>query len=382
MFGKRITLFKLMGFKVRVDLSWLIIVALVVWSLASGVFPYYYEDLPASSYWIMGVIGAIGLFLSIIAHEFTHSLVARRFGMPMEGITLFIFGGVAEMEEEPPSAKAEFFMAFAGPLSSILIGFLFWGLTIISRANGGPVIATGVFNYLKLINWILAGFNLLPAFPLDGGRVLRSILWQWKHNLSQATKMASSLGSGFGLLLIVGGIFFLFSGAFIGGIWWILIGLFLRQASQMSYRRILMRKALEGEKINRFMQKDPVTVSPSTSVKDLVENYIYKYHYRMYPVTDNGHLQGCITTKEIKQVPQESWEEKTVQDIVHTCSTNNTISIDGDPVEALSLMNKTGNSRLLVLDKQNELAGVITIKDLLGFLSLKFDLEEDNLRKM
>lgn len=371
-----------MGFKVRIDLSWLIIVALVVWSLAGGVFPYYYKNLSSSSYWIMGIVGAIGLFLSIIAHEFTHSIVARRFGMPMEGITLFIFGGVAEMEDEPPSAEAEFFMAFAGPLSSIVIGFIFWGLTALGRAAQWPVTVTGVLNYLKLINWILAGFNLLPAFPLDGGRVLRSILWKWKNNISTATKIASGAGSTFGMLLIVAGIFFLFTGSIIGGIWWVLIGLFLRQASQMSYRRVLMRKALEGETISRFMRKDPITVSPSTTVKDLVENYVYKYHHRMYPVIKDGHLRGCITTKEIKEVPQDLWESKTVEEIVHACSTQNTISLNEDPVNALTLMNKTGNSRLLVVDGQDILAGIITIKDLLSFLSLKFDLEEDNFRKM
>ncbi len=382
MFGKRITLFKLLGFSVRIDVSWLVIALLVTWSLAAGVFPYYYENLSTATYWLMGAFGAIGLFASIIAHEFTHSLVARRFGMPMEGITLFIFGGVAEMEDEPPSAQAEFWMAIAGPLSSIAIGFIFWGLFALGRQLDWSDTATGVFGYLRMINWVLAGFNLLPAFPLDGGRVLRSILWNYKKDLGKATRIASKGGSWFGALLIVLGVFFIISGAFIGGFWWILIGLFLRNASQMSYRRLIMRNALEGESIERFMKKDPITVPPDATVEDLVENYVYKYHFRMYPVSNNHKLLSCVSTREIKEIPREQWTSKKVADIATQCSTDNVVRIDDDPVKALTLMNKTGNSRLLVVDKEDNLAGVLTAKDLIGFLSLKFDLEEDKTEKV
>ena len=173
MFGKRITLFKLFGFSVHVDLSWLVIAALITWSLAQGLFPHQFEGLPAAAYWIMGAAGAVGLFFSIVFHELFHSLAARRFGIPMTGITLFIFGGVAEMDDEPPNPKAEFFMAIAGPLSSIVLGVMFYALFIIAELQEWPLIAAGVLGYLGVINWILAAFNLLPAFPLDGGRVLR-----------------------------------------------------------------------------------------------------------------------------------------------------------------------------------------------------------------
>src|SRR4030067_3422695 len=206
MFGKRVTLFKLLGFQVRIDLSWLILVVLLTWSLAHGYFPFQYKNLPNAIYWWMGAAGTVGLFVSIIFHELCHSLVARRFGLPMRGITLFIFGGVAEMDEEPPSAKAEFLMAVAGPISSVLLGGIFYAMYLFTYKTGWPILVFAVLNYLAILNWLLAGFNLLPAYPLDGGRVLRSALWEWKKNIRWATRIASQIGAGFGIALIVFGV--------------------------------------------------------------------------------------------------------------------------------------------------------------------------------
>jgi Zn-dependent protease len=276
-FGKRINLFKLLGFEVRIDLSWIIIVVLIIWSLSVGLFPYQYKNLSKQTYWLMGALGALGLFLSIIFHEFAHSLVARRFGMPMKGITLFIFGGVAEMGEEPPSAKAEFMMAIVGPLSSIMIGLILYGISALGTQSRWPDPVNGVLRYLAMINGILAGFNLLPAFPLDGGRVLRSILWGVKRNLRWATRISSQIGSAFSFLLIILAVFQLFRGNFIGAMWWFLIGMFLRGAAKMSYQQLLTRNALEGEPVSRFMRSDPITVPPSITVQQLVEDYIYLY---------------------------------------------------------------------------------------------------------
>ena len=190
MFGKRIPLFKLLGFTVNIDLSWLILAVLVTWSLAKGLFPYYFEGLSNQVYWWMGIAGAIGLFISIVFHEFCHSIVARHFGLPMKGITLFIFGGVAEMESEPQSPKVEFLMAIMGPVSSVLLGAAFYLASMAGKSVGWPTSVNGVLQYLMVINFVLAGFNLLPAFPLDGGRVLRSILWGIRGNLRWATRIA------------------------------------------------------------------------------------------------------------------------------------------------------------------------------------------------
>lgn len=212
MFGRRIKLFRLFGFEVRIDLSWIIIAVLVAWSLAVGFFPFRYKNLSAQTYWVMGVVGAIGFFLSVIFHEIFHSLVGRKFGIPMKGITLFIFGGVSEMGEEPPNAKAEFLVAIVGPLSSMVIGLACYGIHILGIRGGWPVAINGVVQYLAYINSLLAAFNLLPAFPLDGGRMLRAGLWALKKNLRWATRIASGIGSGFALLLMLfGGFQFFFS---------------------------------------------------------------------------------------------------------------------------------------------------------------------------
>jgi Zn-dependent protease/CBS domain-containing protein len=377
MFGKRIKLFKLLGFEVNIDLSWIIIAVLITWSLAAGLFPYLYPGLERETYWIMGVVGALGLFASIVAHEFCHSIVARKFGMPMKGITLFIFGGVAEMGDEPPTAKAEFSMAIVGPISSIVIAVIFYLIYRVGVSGGWDTPVNGVIYYIAYINAILAAFNLLPAFPLDGGRVLRSILWGTKGNLRWATRVSSSIGSAFGIGLIVFGILQFIYGNVIGGVWMFLIGMFLRNAAQMSYQQLLVRKALEGEKVSRFMNTKPVAVQDSITVEQLVEDYIYKHHYKMFPVMSGDKLVGCITTRQVKEIPREAWSRETIREAASQCSPDNTISPDTDAIKALSMMTQTGVSRMLVVEN-GRLVGLVTLKDLLDFFSLKVELEEQS----
>ncbi|MEJ2364738.1 MAG: site-2 protease family protein [Deltaproteobacteria bacterium] len=372
MFGKRINLFKLLGFEVRIDLSWIIIAVLIAWSLSTGLFPFYYKNLSIQVYWGMGIIAAVGLFISIIVHEFSHSLVARKYGMPMKGITLFIFGGVAEMEDEPPNPKVELLMAGVGPLSSIAIAGVFYGVSILGKTIGWGDPVNGVVIYLAAINALLAGFNLLPAFPLDGGRVLRAALWHWKRNVRWATRIAAQIGSGFGILLILLGLLNVFRGNFIGGMWWFLIGLFLRSAAKMSYRQLVTRAALEGEKVQRFMNPNPVTVQPTTTLKDFVEDYVYKYHFKMFPVVNSDRVIGCITTNQVKEVPREQWSDVTVRELALECTPDTTVKPDDDAIRALSLMRRTGGSRLVVVE-DDQLVGVVSLKDMLQLLSLKVD---------
>ncbi len=374
MFGKKIHLFTLLGFDVSIDLTWILLALLVTWSLAKGVFPHYFGGLAQSTYWWMGAAGALGLFISIVFHEFCHSLVARQFGMPMKGITLFIFGGVAEMSDEPPSAKSEFLMAIAGPLSSVLLGGVLFGVGRLGQAAGVREPVNAVFLYLAFLNVILAGFNMIPAFPLDGGRVLRSILWRVKKDLRWATRIASAFGSAFGMVLIILGVVSFFTGNLIGGIWYFLIGWFIRNASQMSYKQVLIRNALGGEQVERFMQREPVTVPPGTSIEGLVNDYFYRFHYKMFPVANGEGLVGCVTPKQVREMPREQWSQHHVDELTVPCSKQNTISPHADAMQALSTMNQTGNSRLLVVE-ENHLVGIVTLKDMLKFLSLKIDLE-------
>ncbi|MEJ2656774.1 MAG: site-2 protease family protein [Desulfobacterales bacterium] len=375
MFKKSIKLFNLLGFEVKIDLSWIILAALITWSLSTGYFPFEYKNLSIPTYWFMGLTGALALFLSIIAHELSHSIVAKKYGIPMKGITLFIFGGVAEMSEEPVSPKAEFVMAIVGPISSLAIALI---LYVIYRISEGiiPIPVLGVIHYLAWINGILAVFNMLPAFPLDGGRVLRSFLWHWKNNLQTATRITTKIGAGFGIILIILGVFNIFSSNFIGGMWWVLIGMFLYSAATMSYRQLLVQKALEGEPVDRFMKTDPITVSPSISLEELVSDYVYQHHYKMFPVVENDKLIGCVTTRHIKEVSRENWTQTKVGDITEQCGVDNTIPPGTDTVKALKTLHQTGSSRLMVVEGKDKLVGIISLKDIMNWLSFKMNLKE------
>jgi Zn-dependent protease/predicted transcriptional regulator len=374
MFGRRITLFKMLGFEVRVDASWLLIAFLITWSLAIGVFPNELPGLLTGTYWWMGIAGALGLFGSIVIHEFSHSIVARHYGVPMKGITLFIFGGVAEMEEEPPNPKTEFLMAIAGPLASVAIGGVFYAIGAAARTSW-PIEFLAVVGYLSSTNWLLAGFNMIPAFPLDGGRVLRAALWQRSGNLVRATRTAAFAGSSFGTLLIVGGVLQLLWGNFVGAVWWFLLGMFLRMVSAASYHRVLLQSVLKGEPVRRFMNRNLVSVPPDITVQDLVDNYIYKYHRKMFPVvTDSQQLVGCVSTEQVKKLPRSEWSQHNLREIAQPCSRQNTITPDTDAAKVLSIIGRAEDSPLLVVEN-DQLVAFVSPQDLLHFLSIKLELE-------
>ena len=376
MFTKRFKLFSLLGFDVNIDLSWLLVVVLITWSLATSLFPHFHKDLLPATYWWMGLAGALGLFGSILLHEIGHSLVARRYGVPIKGITLFIFGGVAEMEREPTSAKVEFLVAIAGPIVSLLIAAVCYGLSAAGRVANAPVPLVGVLSYLAWINLIVVVFNLIPAFPLDGGRVLRSFLWHVRGSLRWATRVTATIGASFGFFLVMLGVFSLIRGNLVGGMWQALIGMFLRSAAQMSYQQVLIRRALEGEPIHRFMQTAVKAVPPWLTIEQLVEEYVYTHHHKMYPVVDDGQLVGCVTVPAIKDIPRAEWSQRKVADVLQPCGPENTIAPDTDAMQALSQMSRDQVSRLMVV-QQGELLGVITLKDLMQFISLKVELEDD-----
>ena len=375
MFGRPISLFKVFGFEIRIDMSWLFLVILITWSLAKGLFPEYYKGLPLDVYWWMGAIGAIGLFLSIVIHELTHSLVARHYGLSIKGITLFIFGGVAQMEDEPPNPRAEFMIAVVGPFASCFLGLIFFLLFNLGEKIGWPVSVKGVIDYLSWTNVILALFNLIPAFPLDGGRILRSVLWKWKKDIRWSTNISAQIGSGFGLLLIIMGVINIIRGNFVGGLWWFLIGLFVRSAAQISYRQLLARNLFHTKKVKDLMVKNPVTVPRSISLEEFISDYVYKHHFQAYPVLSFGKLTGCVFVKQVASIPREEWTRYTVGAIASPCSEEITIGPEEDANKALEIMNRTGNSRLLVVDG-DQLEGIISLKDMLALLSLKMELND------
>ena len=373
MFGKRFDLFRLGGIPIRLDLSWFFIALLITWSLATAVFPNALPGQATHLYWAMGVAGALGLFASIIVHELAHPFVARRTGTHIGGITLFIFGGVAEMADEPPSARAEFLMAGAGPLASLVIALLCGGVAFIAR-DALPTSLLSIVEYLATINLLLALFNLVPAFPLDGGRILRAGIWHWRRDLRAATRIASAIGSAFAFILVALGAFRVLAGDFITGMWWALIGLFLRSATATAYRRVLLRDALAGEAVRRFMNTNPVWVPADASLSELVDDYVYRHHHTFYPVVENGRLSGCITTRQVKDVPRAEWDTRTVGAAAMRCSPDITVQSDTDAVDALARMQRSGTTRLLVVEGER-LLGILTLKDLLEFFALKAELE-------
>ncbi len=374
MFGKHITLFKLLGFEVKLDLSWLFLAVMITWGLARGFFPVYYEGVSDAVYWWMGGLGALGLFVSIILHELSHSVVAKRFGIRIRGITLFVFGGVAEMENEPPTARAELWMAAAGPLMSIALSVICYTMFRVTAVEGVPGMINGILFYLAFINLALAVFNLIPAFPLDGGRILRAVLWGWKKDFRWATKIASTLGVVFGILLIAFGVFRMIIGDVVGGVWFFLIGFMLRGAAKSTISSVATRYALQGEAVRRFMKKDPITVPFHISVQELVDRYIYTYHHKLFPVVDGERLLGCVTTRGIKNLPKDQWSTHTVKDILIPCDPTIAVGPSEDAVKGMTTMYRNGQSRLMVVEGE-KLIGILALKDILEFLSLKLDLE-------
>jgi Zn-dependent protease/predicted transcriptional regulator len=368
-------LFTLFGFEVKLDLSWLLLALLISWSLGAGWFPARYPELSSHAYAWMGVSVAIGVFFSIVFHEFSHSIVARYFGMPIRGITLFIFGGVAEMESEPPDPKAEFLMAIAGPISSFLISAALWGIAVIAQGAAWPQPLIGVLSTLAVINFTVAVFNLVPAFPLDGGRVLRAALWHWRRDLHEATFISSRIGQGFGTALMILGVVAIVGGNLIGGMWWFLIGIFVRGAASSSYQQLVLKDTIEGQPVRRFMRSEPVTVAPSISIAEWVEEYVYRHHYKMYPVLDGSQLLGCITVDSLQGIRRDEWSSTQVADLMEIRSGSNTVDAGTDTMALLTrILQPGGRSRFMVVEN-GALVGIISLKDLLELISLKLQIE-------
>ena len=368
-------LFTLFGFEVKLDLSWLLLALLISWSLGAGWFPARYPELSNHAYAWMGIAVAVGVFFSIVFHEFSHSVVARYYGMPIRGITLFIFGGVAEMEGEPPNPKAEFLMAIAGPISSFLLAALLWAATSLAEGAAWPQPVAGVLSTLAVINFTVAVFNLAPAFPLDGGRVLRAALWHWRRNLQEATFISSRIGRGFGTALMILGVIAVVGGNLLGGMWWFLIGIFVRGAASSSYQQLVLKDMVEGQPVRRFMRSEPVTVAPSVSIADWVEDYVYRHHYKMYPVVDGSRLLGCITIDSLQGLRREDWSTTQVADVMEHRSESNTVDAGTDTMALLTtILKPAGRSRFMVVE-DDRLVGIIALKDLLELISLKLEIE-------
>jgi Zn-dependent protease len=371
----RFRLFSLFGFEVSMDASWLLLAVLITWTLAVSVFPDLTPGMTTGTYWSMGVLATIGLLFSIVFHETAHSLVARHYGMPIRGITLFIFGGVAEMTAEPSRPLDELLMAAAGPASSLVLAVVLYVLFAGAVGWNGAAAIAGVLWYLALINFVLALFNLVPAFPLDGGRMFRAALWWWRGDLDWATRIAAGAGSLFGALLIVLGVIGVLQGDFIGGMWRFLIGMFLRGAASASYGDTLARRLLSDIPVTRIMNPEAITVAPALSVRSFIDDYVYRFHHRWFPVVEDGLVVGAVTTQQAAAVDRSLWDMTTVGRIMRPLSRDDTVTPETNAFAALTQMRRSGQSRLMVL-RQGVLLGILSSRDLLQVLSFEQEVRQ------
>jgi Zn-dependent protease len=354
----------IMGIPIRVHFSWLIVFGLITWLLSSRYFPQVAPDLPFVSYWVSGILAALLLFASVAFHELSHSYVAKKYKLSIESITLFIFGGVAQLKGDPPHPRAEFWIAIAGPFSSFLLAGFFFILTI--NTAGGT---KALFAYVAQINFILGVFNLIPGFPMDGGRVLRSVLWGKKKNYFYATQKASSIGRGIALFFIFFGLFSIFTGG-PGGLWLMFIGWFLYSAAHASYQQATLQETLSGIKVKDIMVREMQTIDPSISLDQSVNEYFLRYGYGGFPVIDDGKFLGILTLKEVKNVPREDWGRVNVSAVFVPHDKKWEISPDADVIKALELMIKEDKGRIVVTEK-DKIIGLITRNGIARYVQIK-----------
>ncbi|MGB9959754.1 MAG: CBS domain-containing protein [Candidatus Bathyarchaeales archaeon] len=362
---------KLLGVPVKLHFTLILGVLLIAWTLAVGYLPSEYPGLSSTIYWLIGAISAVVLFVSVLIHELAHSYIAKINGLPVRRIVLFIFGGVSEIEEEPKEASLEFKLALVGPLTSFAIALILWFLQY--PVGGFGVLVVAPLEYGAYINLLLGGFNLLPAFPLDGGRVLRAGIWHWKKNLLQATRIATRVGVFFSYALIFWGFIFVIAGAFIGGLWFILIGWFLKNGAESSYQQTVVSEALAGVLIRDIMTREVHIVDPDSPVKDIVETHFTKYKHGGFPVVKDSELLGLITLEDLKKVPKEKWQETKVRDVMTPCEKLKCANPDETAVDALMKMSKYNVGRLPV-QENGKLIGIITRSDIIHAIQLKTEL--------
>jgi Zn-dependent protease/predicted transcriptional regulator len=361
------TLGRIGGIRIGLNWSWLVVFALIVWTLATGIFPEANPGLSDGTYIGMAIAAAILFFVSLLLHELGHALEARREGMEIEGITLWLFGGVAKFKGMFPSAGAEFRIAVAGPVVSLVLGVLFallaWGLTMAPSVDG-------VLFWLGYINLTLLLFNLLPALPLDGGRVLRSLLWHFRGDFGWATRIAATIGRGMGYLFIGGGIaLFIFLNAF-SGAWLAFIGWFLLMAAGAEDRYLITRQALAGLHVRDLMVREPVTTSADVTLGEFMDDVVWTRRHTTYPVTENGRAVGLLPFRCVAEVPRSEWDTRTVRECMIPREEVPVVGESDDVIDAAAELSENKVNRALVLDGER-LVGLLSVTDVARALEMR-----------
>ncbi len=364
-----IRLIRIAGIDIGLHYSWIFIFVLLTVALAMGFFPQAYPDWVPATYWVTGVLAALLLFTSVLVHELAHSLVAKARGIPVTGITLFLLGGVSNLEDEPEEPRIEFSMAIVGPIASFVLAGVFWGLLQLVEDTQSPLAAT--LAYLALINGVLAVFNLLPGYPLDGGRVLRSLLWSRTGSLIRATNIAATVGQLMGWAFIAFGLLQLLFGN-LGGLWIALIGWFLSTSADASRQQLTMREQLKGVRVTEAIRTRPESIGPDTSVADLVTNVFRREQRRAVSVCSANQVLGIVTATDVKELPQERWAETPVKAIMTREPLYSVTSRD-DLNTAMTLIAKHDINQVLVVD-DNRCTGIVNRADVLNYLQLSQEL--------
>ncbi len=366
-----IALGRILGIPIGVNYTWFIALWLLSWSLAKSYFPTAFPGSPASTYWIMGILSALLLFASVLVHELGHAVTARRYGIQTRSITLFLFGGVAQIGREPPTPASEFLVAAAGPLTSYLLSAFFWALLQLTKGSAlGAIIA-----YLAWINAALATFNLVPGFPLDGGRVLRALLWRTTGSLERATRIAARGGQVVALGLIGFGILWIVTGNVTSGLWLVLIGWFLDMGAQSSYQQVVLREALGGVRVTDIMTKDVHSVDPDLTLDHMISEYFLRYKHGGFPVVWGDRLLGVVTLHDVQAVPREQRTTTLVRSAMTPLNRLRTVRPTTSAYEAFARLAQDGIGRLLVIDDAGQLVGILTRSDLMHIMRIRATLE-------
>jgi Zn-dependent protease/predicted transcriptional regulator len=366
-------LLRVQGIQIVIDYSWFVIFLLVIYTMAES-YSQNQRQFAAPQYWIMGVVTAVLLFASVLAHELAHSFVAMKQGIKVSSIRLFIFGGISQIASEPPNGRQDFLIALAGPAVSMALAFFFGAVYVAVYLSGQFAAVAAVAGYLGTANAVLAFFNMIPGFPLDGGRILRAILWDRWNNLARATKVVSQVGNVVALFLIIlGALQFLLTQAMISGLWLIFIGLFMKNQSALGNYQMMMRQALAGVQIRQIMTENLVTVDWLTPVSELVQEYIYKYKFTNYPVFNRGEFIGMISLEAVKTVAKELWGFKQVRDIMTPIDQIPSVKPSDDVTEALARMVSDGLGRMPVIEN-GRLVGIVSRRDIMSLFKIKSDL--------
>jgi len=371
--GSAFNLGKIFGIQFRLHYTWFIIFVLITVSLSWQYFPSAYPGWNHFIYWLIGIFTSLLLFSSVVAHELAHSLVGRANGIPVKSITLFIFGGIAHMTREAAHHGAELKMAAAGPASSLVIGGLFFLLHLLIRGISEPI--AGMAFWLAYINVALAVFNLIPGFPLDGGRVFRSLLWRFSGDYKRSTRIATRVGQGVGYLFILGGIVWVFlpGGQWFSGLWLVFIGWFLSNAASASYRQAQWQGALQGLTASKMMTPDCPVVPSSLTVNRLVQEYIFTSGQRCFLVSDGGELKGILTLDNIKSVAEPNRYVTQVKDIMTPTEKLKVAHPDQEALNILEQMDENDINQMPVVS-EGRVIGLITRDNLIRFLRTRSEL--------